>query len=177
MCLTLINTSITWWHGSACASLSAWFKWWHNFFNPIADSSSHGAWWFQVLPLWTYEIRLWSLSCHQIIGFAGRSLIANLRTLSCWRRNVEFLKIGARSLKVRIILKLSKGSCSCTRSIINRLIMRRLKALAYALRRVDSSFGFQIWVKVVSSDRFIRKSSCLWSWRFTLLLMILSSWS
>ena len=172
ICMGLVPTSISGRHRCTCSSLPTWFEGWHDYFDPVSEPTFH-----TVLSLWVCEIRLSCLASDNIIYSSRWSLISKLRTLRSGWCDIKLFEISAWSLKISVILKLSKRSRSCACSIVNTLIMGRLKARTYSLRRMNPHFGLQIWVQLISSYWFILKYTSHRSWRFPLLLMIFSCWS
>ena len=167
--VSLIPTSIGWRHRCACPSLSTRLERRHYYFDSISKPTFN-----TVLSVWVGEIRLRWLACDHILDSTGRGLIAptDLYALCRWRCDVELFKICTWSLKIRVVLKLSKWSGRSTSSVVNTLIMRRLKALADSLWRMDPRFGFQVWVQLISCNGFILKCTSHRSWRLSLLLII-----
>ena len=172
ICVSLVPTSIGRRHRCARASLSTRFERWQDHFDSISESTFN-----TVLSLWVCKIRLCCLASDHII-YSGRwSLISKFLTLCCRWCDIKFFEISAWSLEICVILKLSKRCRSCACSFVNTLIVRRLKTLTNSLRWMNPRFGFQIWVQLIASYRFILKCTSHRSWRFPLLLMIFSSWS
>jgi hypothetical protein len=171
ICMGLVPTSISRRHRCACAPLPTRFEGRHDHFDSVSKSTFN-----TVLSLWVCEIRLRCLASDHIIYSVGWSLVSNLRTLCRGWCNIKLFEISTWSLEVCIILKLSKWSRCGASSVVNTLIMGRLKTLTNSLRRMNPRFRFQIWIQLISSYWFILKCTSHRSWRFPLLLMIFSSW-